>query len=544
MTADLILENGVVHTVDATRRVASAVAVTDGRITAVGHAADVAQQRGPATRVIDMQGGMLLPGFHDAHCHPAAAGHGMTQCTLHEITGREATWKAIEAYANQNPDRDWILGGGWSMGDFPGGLPTREELDAVVSDRPVVLSNRDYHGMWLNSKALEAIGITDSTPDPDAGRIERDAAGHATGVLQEQAMHLATAVAPAPTHADRVEGIRLAQTYYHSLGITALGDALVDADSQRAYAELVANDELTMRVRAMLAWDPTGHVGQLDELVERRIAGDVGRLVCGEVKFFHDGVFENFTAAMLSPYLGADGNPTSNHGLDQYDYDELMQAVLACDAAGFQVHIHALGDRAVRECLDIFEHVEQTNGRRDARHHLAHLQFVDPTDVPRLRRLNVTANVTPLWARREESVTLLTLPFVTDEVARTMYPFQSIHAAGGRVAFGSDWSVSTPEPLEQLATAVNRFDPHGSNDQPLYAEECLDLDTAIAAHTINGAYVGFIDDRTGTIEAGKLADLVLLDRDLFAAGNHDIANAKTLVTISEGDVVYAADGWS
>ena len=245
-----------------------------------------------------------------------------------------------------------------------------------------------------------------------------------------------------------------------------------------------------------------------------------------------------------SPYLDADGSPTSNHGLDQYDYDELTQAVLACDAAGFQVHIHALGDRAVRECLDIFEHVEQTNGRRDARHHLAHLQFVDPTDVPRLRRLNVTANVTPLWARREESVTLLTLPFVTDEVARTMYPFQSIHAAGGRVAFGSDWSVSTPEPLEQLATAVNRFDPHGSNDQPLYAEECLDLDTAIAAHTINGAYVGFIDDRTGTIEAGKLADLVLLDRDLFAAGNHDIANAKTLVTISEGDVVYAADGWS
>jgi predicted amidohydrolase YtcJ len=544
MTADLILENGVVHTVDASRRVASAVAITDGRIVAVGDAAQVGEHRGASTRVIDMQGGMLLPGFHDAHCHPAMAGHGMTQCDLHSIAGREATWKSIEAYANQNPDREWILGGGWSMGDFPGGLPTREELDAVVSDRPVALANRDYHGMWVNSKALEVVGITDSTPDPEAGRIERDAAGHATGMLQEQAMHLVTAVAPEPTHADRVEGIRLAQAYYHSLGITALADALVDAHTQRAYAQLVANGELTMRVRAMLAWDPTGHVGQLEELVERRIAGDVGRLVCGEVKFFHDGVFENFTAAMLEPYLGPDGRPTSNLGLDQYDLDDLTRAVLACDAAGFQVHIHALGNRAVRECLDVFEHAEQVNGRRDSRHHLAHLQFVDPADVPRLRRLNVTANVTPLWARREDSVNLLTLPFITEQVARTMYPFQSIHAAGGRVAFGSDWSVSIPDPLEQLATAVNRVDPHGTHTEPLFAEECLDLDTAIAAHTVNGAYVGFIDDRTGTIEAGKFADLVLLDRDLFVAGTHDIANAKTLLTISEGDVVHAADGWS
>jgi predicted amidohydrolase YtcJ len=294
----------------------------------------------------------------------------------------------------------------------------------------------------------------------------------------------------------------------------------------------------------MLAWDPEGDVSQLDELIERRRAGRVGRLVCDEVKFFHDGVFENFTAAMLEPYLDADGNVTDNRGLDQYDLDALTQYVLACDAAGFQVHIHALGDRAVRECLDIFEHAESVNGRRDARHHLAHLQFVDPADVPRMRRLNVTANVTPLWARREDSVEVLTLPFVSPEVAPTIYPFASIHATGGRVAFGSDWSVSTPEPLEQLATAVNRIDPHGTAEEPLYAEECLDLDTAIAAHTINGAYVAFTDDRCGTIEAGKVADLVLLDRDLFAAGNDGIAAAKTLLTLSEGEVVFAADGWS
>ena len=229
MTADLILQNGVVHTGSVTRQLASAVAVTNGRIVAVGGPNDVASHRGPATREIDMQGGMLLPGFFDAHCHPAMAGYGMTQCDLHSIAGREQTWKAIESYANGHPNRDWILGGGWSMSDFPGGLPTREELDAVVSDRPAALTNRDYHGMWVNSKALEVAGITDSTPDPEGGRIERDASGRATGMLQEQAMQLMFALTPDPSPEDRMAGILAAQAYYHSLGITSLSDALVDS---------------------------------------------------------------------------------------------------------------------------------------------------------------------------------------------------------------------------------------------------------------------------------------------------------------------------
>lgn len=544
MTADLILENGVVHTVDATRRVASCVAVSGGRIVAVGDSQAMADHRGPHTRVIDMQGGMLLPGFQDAHAHPAQSGHGMTQCALQEIEGREQTCLTIAAYARAHPNQEWILGSGWSMGDFPGGLPTREQLDELVPDRPAALINRDYHGMWVNSRALELIGVTDSTPDPEGGRIERDDSGRATGVLQELAQHLATDVFPTVTVDDYARGIKLAQNYYFSLGITAWADALVGLDIQAAYTALAESGELTVRVRAMLGWEPGEDIDQLDELIERRAAGSVGRLVCDEVKFFHDGVFENFTAAMLDPYLNSSGVPGQSRGLDMYDLDDLTRYVTACDAAGFQVHIHALGNRAVRECLDVFEHVQSHNGRRDSRHHLAHLQFVDPTDIPRLAQLNVTANVTPLWARREESVELLTLPFVTDQVARTMYPFASIHAAGGKLAFGSDWSVSTPAPLEQLSTAVNRCDPRRNTAEPLFAEERLDLETAIAAHTINAAYVGFIDQHTGSIEPGKLADLVLLDRDLFAAASDDIAGAQTLMTLSEGDVVYAADGWS
>ncbi len=181
MNADLIFDNGTVHTVSATGRLAGAVAITAGRITAVGESRDVAALRGPSTRVIDMQGGMLLPGFQDAHAHPAQSGHGRTQCSLTEIVGREATCQAIAAYATANPDREWVLGSGWSMGDFPGGLPTREELDALVPDRPAALINRDYHGMWVNSRALEVMGVTDSTPDPDGGRIERDALGPRLG---------------------------------------------------------------------------------------------------------------------------------------------------------------------------------------------------------------------------------------------------------------------------------------------------------------------------------------------------------------------------
>ncbi len=543
MPADLILQNGVVHTVSASRQVASAVAVAGGRIVAVGGAADMAAHRGPATREIDLQGGMLLPGFHDAHCHAAMAGHELTHCTLHEIAGREPTIRAIGQYADRHPDRGWVLGGGWNMGDFPGGLPTREELDAVVADRPAALTNRDYHGMWVNTRALEAAGITDSTPDPDGGRIERDAAGRATGMLQEQAMQLVFAMAPEPTDTERVTGVRQAQAHYHRLGITSWADALVDQPTQAAYTTLAASGELTMRVRAMLGWEPTGDIGQLDELRERRAGGTIGRLTCDEVKFFHDGVFENHTAAMIEPYLDASGSPTDVYGLDQYDLDDLARYVVACDAAGFQVHIHALGNRAVRECLDIFEHAIEMNGRRDARHHLAHLQFVDPADLARLHALDVTANVTPLWAQREDAVELLTLPFVSDAVARTIYPLASLHAAGSRIAFGSDWPVSTPNPLEQLATAVSRIDPHGTATEPLYAGECLDLDTAIAAHTINGAYVAFAEAQTGSIEVGKLADLVLLDRDLFAGGHDEIRSARTLLTLSAGDVVHAADGW-
>jgi predicted amidohydrolase YtcJ len=542
MPADLILRGATVHTVDAARRTAAAVAIENGRIAAVGDAREVDALRGPATRVVDLDGAMVLPGFQDAHCHLGDSGHATTLCSLEGSRDAGEHLRRIAAYRDAHPERGWIVGSGWSMSDFPGGIPTAAALDGVVSDRPAVLTNRDIHGVWANSRALEAAGITAATPDPPGGRIERDEHGAPIGTLQEQAMALVLDRAPAPTHADRLAGIRAGVEYYHRLGITACQDARVDAALQAAYEELARSGDLGLRVRGALEWEVHRGEEQLAELVERRRSGTVGRLACGNVKLFHDGVVENRTAAMLDPYLDAAGRPTGEHGLHMYDQADLERFVRLCDAEGFGIHIHTIGDRAVRDSLDALEAAARVNGRRDARHQLAHVQFAHPADLPRFRALGVIANVTPLWARREAYVAEMTLPFVSAQAGAGMYPFASIVRAGGALAFGSDWAVSTPDPRQQLALAISRRDPLGEAEEPFLPDERLDLGTAIAAQTIGAAHACGIDADTGSVEAGKLADLVVLDRDLFATAPADYLDVQVLATLIEGEVVHAAPG--
>jgi predicted amidohydrolase YtcJ len=542
MPADLILRGATVHTVDAARSTAQAVAIAGGRIAAVGDAAEVDGLCGPATRVVDLDGGMVLPAFQDAHCHLGSSGHASTLCALQETASADEHLRRIAAYREAHPHREWVVGSGWSMSDFPGGTPSAAALDAVVPDRPAVLTNRDYHGVWVNTRALELAGITAATPDPAGGRIERDEHGAPMGTLQEQAMHLVLDMAPAATHADRVAGIQAGVAYYHRLGITACQDAKVDAEWQAAYEELARAGELGLRVRGALEWDVGRGDEQVAELVDRRRSGTVGRLSCGNVKFFHDGVVENRTAAMLDPYLDAAGRPTEEHGIDMYPRADLQRFARLCDAEGFGVHIHTIGDRAVRESLDAIDAAIRANGRRDARHQLAHVQFAHPDDLPRFRALGVIANVTPLWARLEAYVAEMTLPFVSDRAGSGMYPFGSIVRAGGALAFGSDWSVSTPDPRQQLAVAVCRRDPLGVAEGPLLPEERLDLGTAIAAHTIGAAHACRLETVTGSIEPGKLADLVVLDRDLFTVEPGEFLDVRVLATLLEGEVVHSEPG--
>jgi len=540
MHADLLFTNGPVLTPEG--RTATAVAVTGDRITAVGHA-EVHELAGPGTQVVDLAGRLLLPGFQDAHVHPVPAGLELTQCDLTRARTAEDTIAAVRAYADAHPEREWITGGGWSMEAFEGGTPTKELLDSVVPDRPVYLPNRDHHGAWVNSRALQLAGITRDMPDPVDGRIERDASGEPAGTLQEGAMQLVGRLTPPATRADRLAALLHAQRRLHALGITAWQDALVGEflgmdDPSDAYLAAARDGSLTARVVGALWWDRERGAEQIPELVERRTALSHGRFRASSVKLMLDGVAETGTAALLDPYLDKCGCATANRGTSFIDPQQLPKYVTELDALGFQCHFHALGDRAVRDALDAVEAARAANGPSDTRPHLAHLQVVHPDDVARFARLGAVANIQPLWAAHEPQMDELTIPFLGPQRALWQYPFGALLGSGATLAAGSDWPVSSPDPLQGIHVAVNRVDPGGAGPVFLPGER-LDLAAAVTAYTAGSAYANHLDD-TGRITAGALADLVVLDRDPFAAPPEEIAETQVALTYVGGTGVYAA----
>jgi predicted amidohydrolase YtcJ len=540
-----------VHTVDAGRSRASAVAVKDGRITTVGEDADVRELIGPRTEVIDLRNRMLLPGFQDAHVHPVSSGLDLLRCDLYAHTTAEGYVRIVADYAQAHPDREWILGGGWSMDAFPGGTPTREAIDAVVPDRPAFLPNRDGHTAWVNSVALRVANVTRDTPDPPDGRIERDASGEPTGSLHEGAMALVARLMPPPTRDETFEALRVGQAHLHSLGITAWQDAIVDVglveyDNFNAYVRAATEGVLTARVVGALWWDRNRSTEQISELLERRADGAAGRFAPTSVKIMLDGVCENFTAAVLDPYLDADGGISDNRGMSFVEPELLKETVTRLDEASFQVHFHALGDRAVRGALDAIEAARRTNGPTDLRHHLAHIQVVHPDDVPRFRELGAVANAQPLWAAHGAQMDDLTIPFLGEPRWRWQYPFASLLRAGATIAMGSDWSVSSADPLEEIHVAVNRVEPDDEGEalDVFLPDERLDLGTSIAAFTMGSAYVNHLDGVAGSIEPGKFADLAVVDRDLFAAPVEEIAHATVELTMVEGQRVFAGPAFA
>ncbi|MFC5782453.1 MULTISPECIES: amidohydrolase [Streptomyces] len=543
--ADLVFTGGPVHTFSPARSRATSVAVRGERIVAVGHD-EVRQLVGPATEVVDLKGKLLIPGFQDAHAHPVGGGLELGQCDLSGATTLDEYRRRISAYAQAHPDTEWITGGGWSMEAFPGGLPTAAELDALVPDRPAYLVNRDHHGAWVNSRALQAAGIDARTPDPADGRIERDADGAPTGMLQEGAANLIGRLLPPVTLEQRITGLLRAQALMHSLGVTAWQDALLGehanlTDPTDAYLATAADGRLTARVVGSLWWDRSRGTEQIDELVARRTAGTRGRLRCTTVKIMQDGVAENGTAALLGPYLDGCGCASDNSGISFVPPLDLQKYVTELDARGFQVHFHALGDRAVREALDAVEAARTANGRTDTRPHLAHLQVVHPDDIGRFRELGATANMQALWAAHEPQMDDLTIPFLGPERSAWQYPFGDLQRSGATLAAGSDWPVSSPDPIEAIHVAVNRVLPDAAPGTPVFLpEQRIGLDAALTAYTAGSAYVNHLDDVTGSITAGRLADLVVLDRDPFAAPTEEIGATHVLETFVGGERVYAA----
>lgn len=493
-----------------------------GDVAVVGDTIRDGAPPGPDTVVVDAGGRTLLPGFQDAHVHAPFGGLHLNRVWLNDAGAVDEYLDLIAAA----PGTGWITGGGWSMTAFPGGTPRKETLDAVMPDRPVFLFNADLHGAWVNSRALDLAGITAATPDPLDGRVERDDDGSPTGTLHEGAAYWFNQhVVPAPTPQEWEAAILTGQAHLHARGITGWQDAWVTPATQRAYE--VLGDALTARVVGALWWDRHRGLDQIEELLARRRL--TGRFHATTVKIMLDGVLENRTGALLEPYCcHGDGR-----GLNFIDPDLLNEAVRALDAHGFQVHMHAIGDRAVRMGLDA---IAAAGGAHRNRHHIAHLQVVHPDDIPRFGRLGVIANCQMLWACEDAQMRELTLPLLGEERGGWQYPFAAL-AAVTRLAAGSDWPVSTANPLEQIQVALTRAE-RGGRAAPLVADQALDRRTAFTAFTAGSAYVNH-DERAGRIADGMRADLVLLGANLDEVTDEDLADVPVDLTVAAGRVVHA-----
>ncbi len=540
--ADLALRNGAIYTVDGSRSWAETIAVDDGRIVYVGNDAGAKDYIGPQTQVVDLKGRLVVPGMQDVHIHPISGGIEANGCDLNAATTVEEYLAIIKKYADEHPNDPWIKGGGWSMASFgPGALARKELIDAIVPDRPVILWSRDGHTTWVNSRALEVAGITKDTPDPADGRIDRDPkTGEPSGSLQEGASGLVAAKSPPNTDQVRDDGLRYAIKMLNSYGITGVQDASVDEADLKTYQRLDEAGELSLHVVGSIWWERDPGLAQIEGIKKLRSDYTKGRVDASTVKIMQDGVLENYTGVVLEPYR-LKGKPDVR-GIPMIEPELLKQAVTKLDAEGFQVHFHAIGDGAVRQALDAVEAARTANGELGHRHHISHIQLIHPDDQPRFRKLNVIANFQPLWAYADDYVTELTLPFISKAAAAYMYPIASMERSGAVVAFGSDWSVSTANPFEEMETAITRMSSVGDTDKPFMPEERIGLPEALAAFTINAAYTNRDEKNTGSLEVGKLANLAVLDRNLFEIPATEISDTKVLLTLFEGKPVHGDAG--
>ena len=542
-TADTVFVHGAVYTVDAARSWASAVAVAGPTIVYVGDDRTARTYIGPHTRVVDLDGRMLLPGFQDSHVHPALAPNTATQLNVDGLATRAAIVARIREFATAHPDAAWIVGTGWQEAAFlPSGQPTRAMLDEAVPDRPAYLTNNSQHMGWANTRALAAAHVDARTGNPANGRIERDAAGQPTGVLQEAAKDLVERVMPPPTTAEQAENLAAAMREMHRVGITAYEDALARPGVLPAYAELAHEDRIAMRTHVCQYFDPAqDDAAQLAEF-ERRRAEFVALPVRADcVKVVLDGAYGSHTVALLQPY--ADEPAKFGDGKLFVEPARLARLVTRLDAAGFQVHVHAIGDRAVHVALDAIAAARRANGDGATRHTIAHLGLIADADIPRFRALGVVANMSPLWSRGDPWETVFAPKLFGPSRSQQLYRTRTLLDAGTVLAWGSDWPVTGLAPLAGIETAVTRRypggrDEQGKEDTAWIPAQRVTLAEAIAAYTAAGAWLVSEEDRRGSIVAGKLADLVVLSRNLFTIDPLTIHAVDVDLTMVGGKVVF------
>ena len=543
--ADVVLQNGKIYTADPTRSIAQAIAFTGNTIVAVGKDEDMAPLIGAATQTVDLQGKLVLPGIIDTHIHPIFGAVDRLKCSLAGIPARiDALKPVIQACLAKEPGGPdkWFEA---VQLDNYGFSATALDLDSIESARPLVLEGNDGHTAWVNSRGLELVGIAAATTDPRGGKIVRDVSGTPTGAFIDNATALVLDKIPEPSVEERAALTAAELKSMSAYGLTSLMDAYVTPAEALVWRRLYDTGKLGMRVRtAIYVADPNDDSDEaVAQLVAASKAGDVDPdfLRAGVVKVFADGVIEYpaQTAALLSPYLDADGKPTNNVGELYFDPLRFAQLVAKLDAAGIAVHVHAIGDRAVRESLDAFAFARNANGATDSRHQIAHLQLVDPADFPRFKEFGVIADMQLEWAKRDASLEAPTEPYLGPNRYRYLYPAGSIHAAGAMIVGGSDWDVSSYNPFRAMQHAVTRSE-RGMGYEPLNIDERIPIGTAIDAYTINAAFAMKQDVTTGSLEIGKRADLVILDRDILSVDSETIEDTVVLATYLDGCLVYSA----
>ena len=549
--ADLVIVNGRVFGATA----ATAVRIEGGRIVQLGTDAEVRAAASPGTELVDACGGLVLPGFDDAHLHLRGGARAIDHAQLYPLQSVEAVQAAIREHATANPDRPWVLGRGWLYAPFPGGLPTRVLLDAVVPDRPAFMGCYDGHTGWVNTAALRLAGIDRETPDPPNGVIVRDAGGEPTGVLKEDAQALVERHIPVPGEAEDRASVRQALAAMHATGLTAAQDAWVDLEELAFWRRVRDAGELPLRLRAALIMEPGQTLPEWRDRLDAYAAaafdlrgGD--RLDAGILKGFVDGVIEARTAAMLAPY-----EDDTSRGLPAWEPDELDAFVAEADRRGWQVELHAIGDRGVRMALDAFEHAAAANGpwtgdphglgatagMHPRRHRVEHIETVDPADIGRFGRQGVIASMQPYHGDPSPNQIDVWAGNIGPDRASRAWAWRSIREAGGALALGSDWPVVPFDPFIALNNAVNRQTIEGAPPGGWLPGERLTVEQALEAYTAGSAYAAFAEHRRGRLAPGMDADLVVLDRDLLAAGPSAIIGTEVRLTVLGGAVVHRAE---
>jgi len=538
--ADEVFLDGSIHTFNESLSIENSIAIKDGYILAVGNKSSIQKLIGEKTKINRLDGKMMLPSFHDAHSHPIWDGVNRLKCILTDLYDIQSIKDVLRECLNSDLTKStgWIVGSGLNIGLFPAGNPNKSLLDDISKDIPIILWANDGHSGLANSKALELANVTAETQDPSYGVIERDPiTQEPSGTLRESAaINLVLDLTPKDTDSDYDKGLSIAQEMAHSFGITSVLEAAVGERHMATYKRAADREELDLRVFTCLEYGKTNFVhdaSMFEDVYLKLEQFNHPRINVNCVKIFIDGVLEGQTGALLEPYL--DSGEVGELILEK---ELLNMAIARFDSENRQVHTHAIGDRAVRAALDAYEYALKENGYLDNRHHISHLQMISKEDIPRFSELNIAATFQATWAMPDEYIMGINIPEIGIERVNKMYPIQSVFQAGGLIVGGSDWAVTTMNPLVAIETAIRREDPDDRLKGTLNEDERMGLTEMLKAYTINAAYIMHQDNITGSIEAGKFADLIILDKNLYDIPPNEISEVRVMETIIEGKTVF------